>query len=117
MGEVIQFPFKGKQNKFVENEEQRKENIKKYQFELCMNTAIELTYQIFDDVQARGIDLSQKKNLDKEMLLVCEAIKSCLMKASDIEHPLQKFTGQIINDQDSNIFVTHWKDYLNRPVD
>ena len=117
MGEVIQFPLNGKQKKFVENEEQRKENIKKYQFELCMNTAIELTYQIFDDVQARGIDLSHKKDLDKEMLMVCESIKSCLMKATDINHPLQKFTNQIINNEDSNIFINHWKDYLNRTVD
>ena len=76
MGEVIQFPLNGKQNKFVENEQQRKENIKRYQFDLCMNTAIELTYQIFDDVQARGIDLSHKQDLDKEMLMVCEAISN-----------------------------------------
>ena len=118
MGDVIQFPLNRENKEFVKSEQERQANIQKYQFELCLNTAIELTYQLFDDVQARGIDLNNNKNqLDREMLMVCEAIKSCLMKASDIDHPLQKFTGQIINDQDSNIFITHWKDYLNRPVD
>lgn len=117
MGEVIQFPLNRENKRFVENEQQRLDNIKKYQFELCLNTSIELTYQLFDDIQARGIDLSHKENLDREMLMVCESIKSCLMKASDLEHPLQKVTNQLINIEDSSIFINHWKDYLNRTVD
>lgn len=118
MGEVIQFPLNGKNKKFVESEKERQANIQKYQFELCLNTAIELTYQLFDDIQARGIDLNGNKNeLDREMLMVCESIKSCLMKASDLGHPLQKVTNQLINVEDSAIFINHWKDYLNRTVD
>jgi len=118
MGDLIQFPLNRENKKFVESEKERQANIQKYQFELCLNTAIELTYQLFDDVQARGIDLNNNKNqLDREMLMVCEAIKSCLMKASDLGHPLQKVTNQLINIEDSQIFIHHWKDYLNRTVD
>ena len=62
MGDVIQFPLNGKQ-KFVENEQERLANVKKYQAELCLNSSIELTYQLFEEIQARGIDLSKKKTL------------------------------------------------------
>ncbi len=118
MGDVIQFPLNGINEEFVKSEKERQDNIKRYQFELCLNTAIELTYQLFDDIQARGIDLNgNKNNIDREMLMVCEAIKSCLMKASDLDHPLQKVTNKLINIEDSAIFINHWKDYLNRSVD
>jgi ABC-type cobalamin transport system ATPase subunit len=117
MGQVIQFPLNRENTKFVENETQRLENIKKYQFELCLNSAIELTYQLFDEIQARGIDLSHKEDLDREMLMVCESIKSVLMKASELDHPLQRVTSQLINVEDSSIFMNHWKDYLDRSVD
>ena len=118
MGDVIQFPLNRENQEFVKSEQERQENIKRYQFELCLNTAIELTYQLFDDIQARGIDLNNNKNqLDREMLMVCESIKSCLMKASDLDHPLQKVTNQLINVEDSAIFINHWKDYLSKHVD
>jgi len=108
MGELIQFPLNGKKQ-FVESEEERLANIKKYQSELCLNTAIELTYQLFDEVQARGIDLSHEKDLDRDMLMICETIKSCLLKASNIGHPLQGVTKQIIQKEDSDNFFTNWK--------
>jgi hypothetical protein len=118
MGDVIQFPLNGRNQEFVKSEQERQENIKRYQFELCLNTAIELTYQLFDDVQARGIDLNGNKNdIDREMLMVCESIKSCLMKASDLDHPLQRVTNQLINVEDSAIFINHWKDYLDKHGD
>ena len=118
MGDVIQFPLNGINQEFVKSEQERHANIQKYQFELCLNTAIELTYQLFEDIQSKGIDLNNNKNdLDREMLMVCEAIKSCLMKASDLDHPLQRVTNQLITVEDSAIFIHHWKDYLNRTVD
>ena len=107
-GELIQFPLNGN-SKFVESEKQRLENVKRYQSELCLNTAIELTYQLFEEIQARGIDLSHEKELDRDMLMICETIKSCLLKASNIGHPLQGITSQIIQKEDSDHFYTNWK--------
>ena len=116
MGDVIQFPLNGKQ-KFVENEQERLANVKKYQAELCLNSSIELTYQLFEEIQARGIDLSKKEDLDRDMLMVCETLKSCLYKACGINHPLQSVTHSLINKDDSDNFHTTWSQTTNKPVD
>ena len=41
--------------------------------------------------------------------MICETIKSCLLKASNIGHPLQSITDQIIQKEDSNHFYSNWK--------
>ena len=50
-----------------------------------------------------------EKDLDRDMLMICETIKSCLLKASNIGHPLQGVTKQIIQKEDSDNFFTNWK--------
>ena len=62
MGDVIQFPLNREKSRVCkETKKNAKLIFKSIQFELCLNTAIELTYQLFDDIQARGIDLNNNK--------------------------------------------------------
>lgn len=104
MGKILQFPVKGDLAKQIQNEEERQQRVKEYQVEFCMNSAIELAYEVFDGMSARGLDLSQNKQLEIDMLMVCEAIKAAMLRSCDIRHPLQKITEQIINKTEATVF-------------
>ena len=91
MGEVIQFPLNGKRD-IPTSEEERQKNIKRYQAELALNTSIELTYQLFEEIEARGIKLRDKE-LDQDLLMVCESLKSAL-----------------VNPKEGEIFSSTWQD-------
>ena len=88
MGKVIQFPKKFDSKSVPISEEERLANIKRYQAELSLNTSIELTYQLFEEIESRGIQL-RNKELDQDLLMVCESLKSALLKACGHDHPLQ----------------------------
>ena len=88
MGKVIQFPKKFDSKSVPISEEERLANIKRYQAELSLNTSIELTYQLFEEIESRGIKLRDKE-LDQDLLMVCESLKSALLKACGHDHPLQ----------------------------
>ena len=102
MGEVIQFPKMGKRDIPI-SEEERQKNIKRYQAELSLNTSIELTYQLFEEIEARGIQLRDKE-LDQDLLMVCESIKSALLKACGHKHPLQSIVKQVVNPKEGEVF-------------
>ena len=108
MGEVIQFPKMGKRDIPI-SEEERQKNIKRYQAELSLNTSIELTYQLFEEIEARGIQLRDKE-LDQDLLMVCESIKSALLKACGHQHPLQSIVKQVLNPKEGEVFSSTWKD-------
>ena len=108
MGEVIQFPLNGKRD-IPSSEEERQKNIKRYQAELALNTSIELTYQLFEEIEARGIKLRDKE-LDQDLLMVCESLKSALLKASGAKHPLQSIVKQVVNPKEGEIFSSTWQD-------
>lgn len=108
MGEVIQFPKMGKRDIPI-SEEERQKNIKRYQAELSLNTSIELTYQLFEEIEARGIQLRDKE-LDQDLLMVCESIKSALLKACGHQHPLQSIVKQVVNPKEGEVFSSTWKD-------
>lgn len=108
MGEVIQFPKMGKRDIPI-SEEERQKNIKRYQAELSLNTSIELTYQLFEEIEARGIQLRDKE-LDQDLLMVCESIKSALLKACGHKHPLQSIVKQVVNPKEGEVFSSTWKD-------
>ena len=108
MGDVIQFPKIGNANVPI-SEEERLRNIKRYQAELSLNTSIELTYQLFQEIEARGIKL-RDKNLDQDLLMVCESLKSALLKACGHEHPLQKIVTEVVNKDESKIFASTWQE-------
>ena len=108
MGEVIQFPLNGKRD-IPTSEEERQKNIKRYQGELALNTSIELTYQLFEEIEARGIKLRDKE-LDQDLLMVCESLKSALLKASGAKHPLQAIVKQVVNPKEGEIFSSTWQD-------
>ena len=108
MGDVIQFPKIGNANVPI-SEEERLRNIKRYQAELSLNTSIELTYQLFQEIEARGIKLRDKE-LDQDLLMVCESLKSALLKASGAKHPLQAIVKQVVNPKEGEIFSSTWQD-------
>ena len=108
MGKVIQFP-KMKRESVPISEEERLANIKRYQAELSLSTSIELTYQLFEEIEARGIKLRDKE-LDQDLLMVCESLKSALLKASGAKHPLQSIVKQVVNPKEGEIFSSTWQD-------
>ena len=108
MGKVIQFPKINNNTVVPISEEERLANIKRYQAELSLNTSIELTYQLFAEIEARGIQLHNKE-LDQDLLMVCEALKSALLKACGHDHPLQKIVTELVNKEESKIFAATWQ--------
>ena len=107
MGKVIQFP-KMKRESVPISEEDRLANIKRYQAELSLNTSIELTYQLFEEIESRGIKL-RNKELDQDLLMVCESLKSALLKACGHDHPLQAIVREVVNKDESEIFSSTWQ--------
>ena len=107
MGKVIQFP-KMKRESVPISEEERLANIKRYQAELSLNTSIELTYQLFEEIESRGIKL-RNKELDQDLLMVCESLKSVLLKACGHDHPLQAIVKEVVNKDESEIFSSTWQ--------
>ena len=108
MGKVIQFPKKFDSNSVPISEEERLANIKRYQAELSLNTSIELTYQLFEEIESTGIKLRDKE-LDQDLLMVCESLKSALLKACGHDHPLQAIVKEVVNKNESEIFTTTWQ--------
>ena len=108
MGKVIQFPKKFNSESVPISEEERLANIKRYQAELSLNTSIELTYHLFEEIESRGIKL-RNKELDQDLLMVCESLKSALLKACGHDHPLQAIVKEVVNKKESEIFTTTWE--------
>ena len=108
MGKVIQVPKKFDSKSVPISEEERLANIKRYQAELSLNTSIELTYQLFEEIESRGIKLIDKE-LDQDLLMVCESLKSALLKACGHDHPLQAIVKEVVNKNESEIFTTTWQ--------
>ena len=108
MGKVIQIPKKFDSKSVPISEEERLANIKRYQAELSLNTSIELTYQLFEEIESRGIQL-RNKELDQDLLMVCESLKSALLKACGHDHPLQMIVKEVVNKSESEIFTTTWQ--------
>lgn len=108
MATIIEFPNSNTDPAFVQNEQQRLENIKRYQIELCLDTSIDLTYMILEEVTRRGIDLDPDE-LDQHLLMVAESIKSMMLKACGVRHPLQKVTESIVNREEGATFAAQWR--------
>lgn len=108
MGTVIQFPNSNTDPAFVKSEQERVENVKRYRIDLCLDTSIELTYLLLEQVQARGIELTGE-DLDQHILMVAESLKALMLKGCDIDHPLHKITEQIVNKEESQMFTSQWR--------
>ena len=108
MGKVIQFTKKFDSKSVPISEEERLANIKRYQAELSLNTSIELTYQLFEEIESRGIKLRDKQ-LDQDLLMVCESLKSALLKACGHDHPLQAIVKEVVNKDESEVFTSTWQ--------
>jgi len=106
---VVQFPnLMGDRKPVPQSEEDRLKNIKAYQARMVLDTSIELSYQLFDEIQARGVDITASKDVEQDMLMVCEAIKATMLRACGIVHPLHKVTDEIIQSPDSKKFKDVW---------
>lgn len=111
MGKIIQFPGKIDPDRQIQNEEDRLQNVKNYQTEFCLENAIQLAYEVFEGMEARGLNLSANKNIEVDMLMVCESIKAAMLRACDIAHPLQHISEQIINRKEATNFKTNYDDF------
>lgn len=106
---VVQFPNRMGDRKIVpESEEERLLKVKTYQARMVMDTSIELSYQLFDEIAARGINIGESPDIEQDMLMVCESIKATMLKACGITHPLHKLTEEIIQQPDGEKFKDIW---------
>jgi hypothetical protein len=102
---VIQFPSNGYAPSVVpQSDEERKANIAAYQTKFILDHSIELAYLLFDDMVARGMDLSVAENVDRDMLMVCETIKATMMRACGLDHPIHKLTEDLVNSSEGAAF-------------
>ena len=46
---------------------------------------------------------------DQDLLMVCESLKSALLKACGHDHPLQMIVKELVNKSESEIFTTTWQ--------
>ena len=114
---VVQFPRQAGANPIPQTEDERQANIKAYQTRMVLDTSIELSYQLFDEVLARGVDLSNSPEIEQDMLMVCESIKATMLRACGITHPLHKITEQVVDKGESIHFKQIWDQLNQEPVD
>ena len=114
---VVQFPRQAGANPIPQTEDERQANIKAYQTRMVLDTSIELSYQLFDEVLARGVDLSNSPEIEQDMLMVCVSIKATMLRACGITHPLHKITEQVVNKDESIHFKQIWDQLNQEPVD
>jgi len=113
---VIQFPVSPKMADHVhvpQTEEQRQANIKAYQEKFILDSSIELSYKLFDDIAAQGMDLSVSPKIEHDMLMLCEAIKATMFRACGIDHPLHKITESIISSEEGEVFKSVYETIIS----
>ena len=107
---VVKFPnLIGNNQPVPQSEEQRLANVKAYQTRFVLDTSIELSYDLFDDVMSKGLDLTANPKIDQDMLMVCESIKAMMLRACGIDHPLHKVTEEIVNPGESKTYKAVWE--------
>ena len=104
MADIIKFPGTYKPEGVPVSEEQRLENVRAYQAQFILDHSIELSYLLFDDMRARGMDLSKAEKIELDMLMLCETIKATMMRACGIDHPIHKITEEIVGKTNSEQF-------------
>jgi hypothetical protein len=118
---VIQFPLSNAHLNKVEQapqtEEQRQANIRAYQQKFILDSSIEMSYKIFDDIGAQGMDLTMSPKIEHDMLMICEAIKATMLRACNIPHPLHKITEQIISAEEGDIFKSVYETIQRENLD
>jgi hypothetical protein len=98
MGKLIRFP-NIKQPTPIQSESDRLQNIRAYQSRFILDKSIELAYDTLDEIEKNGIDLRTNPEIETDLLMVCEAIKSTMARACNLTHPLHDLADQIINKQ------------------
>lgn len=113
---VIHFPVSPKmaeQAQAPQTEEQRQANIRAYQEKFILDSSIELSYRLFDDIKAQGMDISISPKIEHDMLMLCEAIKATMFRACNIDHPLHKITEQIISKEEGEVFKSVYETIIS----
>lgn len=114
MAQIIRFPEQpGTVNKTFETEEERLENVRRYQLQFVLNHSIEIAYAVFDQMQSRGVSLTTNDKIQMDMMMVCESIKAMMLRSFNVDHPLHGVTEEIISHGDSAMFRDQWFEIMN----
>ena len=102
---IVKFPgeWKGELPPPNYNElmEERQANLETY----CVEQGVNLSYDLFYELQQLGFNLQKDKEIKKDMLLVQEAIKAIMYRTYGVEHPLHKVSQEIVNEEDAKNFA------------
>lgn len=114
MAQIIRFPQQpGTANKIFETEEERLENVRRYQLQFVLNHSIEIAYGVYDQMEARGITLTSNDKIHMDMMMVLESIKAMMLRSCNIDHPLHVLTEDIVNQNDSSVLRDQWVNVIN----
>ena len=106
MTNIVKFPKAHKIHP-PQNEEELKAHAEQIRNGFIRKHSTDFAFDVFRHMEMHGFNLGGEEEVDRnikyDMLLINEAIKSCLYRTMGEKHPLQEFAENVINLKDSDI--------------
>jgi len=99
---VVKFPLT-KRNHAPQNEAELQKSISKVRESFVTSTAVDLAFDLFGKLETAGIDLQQDEKIKYDLIMISESIKSAMFRSLQMKHPLQEFSENVINMDESDI--------------
>jgi|TARA_R110002073_G_scaffold246845_2_gene409608 hypothetical protein len=114
MTNIVQFPKAHKIHP-PQSEAELKAHAEQIRIGFVSKHSTDFAFDVFRQIELHGFNLGSDGEVDKnlrfDMVLINEAIKSCLLRSMGEKHPLQEFAENIINLKDSDIdFLDEFED-------
>ena len=102
MSNVVKFPV-AKRNHAPQSEEELQKSISKVRETFVTTTAVDMAFDLFGKLESAGINLNDDEKIRYDLIMISESIKSAMFRSLQMKHPLQEFSENIINIEESDI--------------
>lgn len=102
MSNVVKFPVTAR-NHAPQSEEEMQNSIRKVRESFVTTTAVDLAFDLFAKLETAGINLTDDEKIRYDLIMISESIKSAMFRSFQMKHPLQEFSENIINIEESDI--------------
>ena len=102
MSNIVKFPVV-KRDHVPQTEEELQKSISKVRESFVTSTAVDLAFDLFGKLETAGINLQDDEKIRYDLIMISESIKSAMFRSLQMRHPLQEFSENIINIDESDI--------------
>lgn len=102
MSNVINFPVNPDFHP-PQTEAELQESVKNIRQRFVTQNAVDIAFDVFQKLESMGIQVTEEEKLRYDLILISESIKSAMFRSLQMKHPLQEFSENIINLEESDI--------------